>query len=418
MRIIRMLIALLLPVFAGEPAFCMDVNILIATRNSRIPSYAELNKGEVYLVFAKLASAIPGNNIKNVEKVIEEKFKDSSPGNIIKEQVLSVFRSEQEVMDIDAGKPTLILFNEMFFGRDYALKRESVDSIVNCYRDFAEFFANVYLYIDFLYKDKMCIDYTKQVEVSQKRYQQIRSLEAENATFTGFSSIWFRQLGPPNYTGFNKGYLDLVLSNGVDSDVFGGTLLFNQIKIFFNGKELGFYNKSSFCSESLFDFVEQIPSTFLAEIRLKRKVPFYMIGDFTINWLKDHDPLLDDITSLICYDTDAILNLEDQPSKKQVCLFASNTYDTLLASIYDRKERKGIFDHIYICSDPKGKAPCNMESLNSKTIGAYQFAITGAFSTDAENFIPLKSVPLLKMQEFKFPKEMPTNSYRIYGFKI
>ena len=150
-----------------------------------------------------------------------------------------------------------------------------------------------------------------------------------NESFTGFSSIWFSEYGAPNYTGFNALYLNLLLNNDVSSSTFGNELLFNQIKILFNGKEIGFYNKSSFCSESLPDFI--------SSLTFRRKIPFYVIGDFNIHWIADHSAVLDNITSLICYDTDALLNLPEQPLPKQLCLFTSNTYNTLLASINDRK---------------------------------------------------------------------------------
>lgn len=90
----------------------------------------------------------------------------------------------------------------------------------------------------------MCEEYREQINISKARYGQICALEAKNEQFTGFSSIWF-QMGPPNYTSLNKWYLELANSNKMGSDAFS-CLLFNQIKIFFEGEEVWFYNKSSF----------------------------------------------------------------------------------------------------------------------------------------------------------------------------
>lgn len=50
-NIARMLVAFLLSILsacAGESAYCMEVNVLIATRDSKIPACAEINKEEVY----------------------------------------------------------------------------------------------------------------------------------------------------------------------------------------------------------------------------------------------------------------------------------------------------------------------------------------------------------------------------------
>lgn len=417
-RIVWMFLLFVLSMCAEEAALCMEINALIATRESKISTYAEINKEEIYLVLAQLAKAVSPENVEEIGRIIQEKDFGDSP-DIIKEQVLSVFNSGHEQIGITSDKPTLVLFNEMFFGRDRALERGVVDFIISCYRDFSRFLKNTYLCIDLLYKDSLCEKYNEQVSVSKARYEQICNLEAKNEQFCGFSSIWFQMGLPPNYTSLNKWYLDLVSSKEVTGDVFS-CLLFNQVKIFFEGEEIGFYNKSSFCAESLPDFIgniskKEVPVCNVEGFCVQGKVPFYVIGDFNIHWIKDHNPVLDDITSLICYDTDAILNLDKQPPQKQICLFTSNTYNTLLASIIDRKN-KGVFDHIYVCSDPKG----TMLSKNiEKDEDICDFEIMGAFETADITFFPLKNIPPLGGFEFKFPPRGRTmNNYKICSFKL
>lgn len=128
--------------------------------------------------------------------------------------------------------------------------------------------------------------------------------------------------------------------------------------------------------------------------------------------------MLDNITHLICYDTDTVLNLKRLPSRKHICLFISNTYDTLFASINDRKN-KGDFDHIYVCSDPKRIIPNKIEQLKIDDLNKCVFAITGIFSTSDNNLVPLKNIPEFMRFDFCFPPKGRTiNDYKIYGFEL
>lgn len=264
----------------------------------------------------------------------------------------------------------------------------------------------MYLYIDFLYSDVLQDCYRPQVEASIERYKRIDAEERKSSSFSGFSSIWFSGFGPPNYTGFNAQYLDLVLK-GVDDPVFGRRLLFNQIKVLVDGNEVGYSNKSSFCGESL--------GSFINGSSLSANVPFYVIGDFAMHWTGAHSQLLDNVTSLICYDTDVILNLpvQQQPNKKELCLFISNTYNTLPTSIEDRKKRFGIFDKRYACADPNGGL---IRGAIKDSVKAY---MTGVFETTDKNLFPLTAVAPMSVFCYQFPiAAMAINEYKINVFKF
>ncbi len=308
---------------------------------------------------------------------------------------------------INSSNPFIIIFNEMFFGRDNAINKNSVHEIIDVYNRFQEFFKNTYLFVNFLYKDAMNEMYVEQVEISKKRYQQIKQFEKDNPSFRGFSSIWFN-IGhyPPNYTSYNLRYLNLLLSGSdISKEPFENVLLFNQTKIFSQGKEIGFYNKSSFCGESLTDFIFRDS--------FKAKVPFYVIGDFQIHWEVEHDSRLDQITNLICYDTDALLNLPISYPPKKLCLFMSNTYNTLFESVSDRYKKYRVFDSVYICADPKG--------VTVPKTGTYELnrlELTGAFKPACKVF-PIKAFAPNFHYDFSFPsKESEVNRYSIRGFQI
>lgn len=159
-----------------------------------------------------------------------------------------------------------------------------------------------------------------------------------------------------------------------------------------------------------------MPVREVGDFLVQKRVLFYVIGDFSVHWVRDHDALLDGIANLICYDTDVILNLDQQPSKKQVCLFTSNTYNTLLASIKDRRDKKGVFDCIYVCSDPKGVM---LSKKREREGDILDFNMVGVFKTTAEVFFPLENIPSVGEFEFVFPpRGRVMNGYKIYGFEL
>lgn len=72
-------------------------------------------------MFAQLAKMIPGNDIGEIRWILQEK-EFGGPSDFMKGQILSMFDSKRETVAIAPDKPTLILFNEMFFGRDRGLR--------------------------------------------------------------------------------------------------------------------------------------------------------------------------------------------------------------------------------------------------------------------------------------------------------
>lgn len=393
----------------------LPANCVIATRNTCLPtvssfasaSYGKMSTEEVYLVFAELARVISGN-----EEAVYKKLTEKLGVSFLANKAIQAFKSKKLMNPstsaslLKTDKPAIVLFNEMFFGRDVALSKLEVDGITGCYRDFLEFFPNTYLYINFLYKDKFNPSYGSQIEISKQRYAQIQKKEVLTGGWTPFPSIWIDQhpYDPKkHYTDmFNGKYLDLVNSKDIASDIFAGELLLNQTKIFYKGEEIGFYNKSSFRGESMSDF--RIGSTFKT-----KGIPFYVIGNFTTTWLSDHDTLLDNITNIICYDVDAMLGLSLPIPQKNFCFFASNTHTDFVASVKDRAEKHKVFDKTYICSDAEGRIGGigGFVSIDAD----YSGAISGIFTASPALF-PLTAVPPTDILSFQFPG----SNYNMYLF--
>lgn len=390
----------------------LPVNCIIATRNvEAFPlvsvSYGKMSKEEIRLVFAGLAFIISGNE----EAVLKKTTKDLATSSLLN-YVKKAFKEKKLVRFYDTpllnkNKPTVVLFNEMFFGRTIPLSRSEVDDIVNCYKEFLEFLPNTYLYINFLYKDKFSQSYNSQIEVSRRRYAEIQKNEVSTGGWDPFPSIWIAQHPSDpkqHYTGtFNGVYLKLVNSEDIASDTFRENLLFNQTKIFYEGKEIGFYNKSSFQKESILDFNDGS--------KFKEKgIPFYMIGNFATIWLADHDPLLDDITNVVCYDVDAMLRLSGPIPLNNFCFFASNTHTDFVASVRDGAKDHRVFKKACVCSDAEGRIG-GLNGFESIDAG-YRGAISGIFTATPKTLFPLVATPPAGTLSFKFPK----SNYSMYIF--
>ena len=266
-------------------------NVITVSRDTTAASYNRLSEEEIHLVFKGLASLISDELTKEVEK--------GSP----------------------AIKPTLtiVVFNEAFFGQDKPLSKEEVDKITDIYKEL----PNTYLYMNFLYTDtyteKNAEEYGPQIEISKRRYTEILTQEGDKTLTTIMQPTFVfggriqecienGDLESEVYVEKEKSYLGTSQRETIE---FEHPLLFNQIKIFYGGKEIGYYNKSSFCNE-IPDFLE-----------LDKK-PYYVIGNFNTIY-KETSPL--QIDCLTCYDIDVVT--KDQMPKKDICVFVSNTSASL-----------------------------------------------------------------------------------------
>lgn len=376
--------------FCSQFARCMDVNFIVATREAGARQtrfglfpleYNKIDIREVSLVFASLARSIGLHDNKKIRDKLVIIAGTSDPMGII--------RSFDEAnhfsnLPINLNKSIVVLFNEMFFGKESALEKNEVDEIIACYNNFLEFFSpDTYLYINFLYKDKVSSDshINKQIETSKCRYKEIAEKEAPIfATSGAIASIFFEV--PKQRTrefhydqsNFNGKYLRLVNNHKVDSDVFRGELLINQTKILFQGKEIGFYNKSSFNEECLLYFKE-------GDTFKEMGIPFYLIGNFSTVWYEAHNPLLDTITSIVCYDVD--VGAKELPPSK-IFMFASNVHTDFAWSLGNR----GIVDDCYVCADATGViSGINVDVMNTD----YSGAVSGMFMPSKKLF-PLKGI--------------------------
>jgi hypothetical protein len=414
-------------VFSVGQLFSMSMNVVTITRENKTSSYGKLNFEEILLVFAQLARCIPDNEVSKIEALLQKTIEDdigtdsaiSAKRNPLKELAMREFKKDYKAV-IDPKKATIVLFNEMFFGKTAALEKMEVDRIILCYQKFVPFLSGIYLCINFLYRDSMQVPYEEQVKTSMSRYEEIMKVEMARKPGCGeFVSVTFGSYNSPDnyYTdqkmsslAFNGKYLSSILEHGKSKEVTvdNGSLLFNQTKILFSGDEIGFFNKSSFSQESLPDFLTWDGKNFVQKL----KVPFYMIGDFQIHWLKEENPLFKEISHLICYDTEAMLNFKTLPSKK-FCLFISNSYNTLPASIADRRKKHGVFDEYYICADATGVFLDEKQVTfmsNIKNIAN----ITGIFKTTQNALFPLQSIPYTSQLAFSFYQ----NAYTIYTYNL
>jgi hypothetical protein len=252
-----------------------------------------------------------------------------------------------------------------------------------------------------LYEDAVSGLYAEQIARSKNRYRSILEQEKTSGNFRFISVSVDTDNGSVNYNnydGINGLYLQYAADEEIEGAIFQGRLLFNQTKIFFGDRELGFFNKSSLRGESRFDFEkpirQQVKEGFpTGNGKFRTDFPFYVIGDFATFPLVI-DPPVGHGRILICYDVDALLNLPvDDP--RSFCLFASNTHPDLLASIVERKEKGDEqemvgFDGMYICADSEGRSTDDLSYLSDdKEMSVYGKAVTGVFETSLPSLLPL-----------------------------
>ena len=123
------------------------------------------------------------------------------------------------------------------------------------------------------------------------------------------------------------------LKKGKNEPADKAKILFNQTKIFYDGKEIGHYNKSSFA-----DDVKDLHKY------------YYVIGDFKTYWEKDA-PILP-VRCLICYDALMITHnkkYSDASTPHKITMFASNPYYTLPTDI--KTSQQNPKDQYYVCAN-------------------------------------------------------------------
>lgn len=341
-----------------------DCNVIIVTRDVGEDSvgYNRLDEAEINLIFAQLSRCFmcASDEDAGVRAKLEEKVADS----VLARDILSCFEdSSSSAMNckVDHGKYSIVLFNEMFFSKDEALTKEEVDKIVNCYRAFS-FPRNTLAYINFLYKDNIKPEYKEQLAVSNAVYNGIFAwFNKWDYPFMNFMGEGVQQqlisLESPGMR-YYKNYIEQAMK-GV-STFFAAELLFNQTKIFLGMEEIGYYNKSSYCMESLSDFKEGDKFKHIG-------VPFYVIGNFDTTLSSSAAPIhvINSLQNLVCYDMDVRRNFHPSMAEKNTFLFASNTYPTDLISLNNG---------MWICADSKGidfswcEAPFTAHGLNEDSV--------------------------------------------------
>jgi hypothetical protein len=130
-----------------------------------------------------------------------------------------------------------------------------------------------------------------------------------------------------------------------------------------------------------------------------------VIGNFKTEWQAEHDPLLDQITNLICYDVDAMLSFPKPIPARDFCLFASNTHTDLVPSIKDRLSMCKVFYRIHVCADAEGRT-------DLVTLGAdhHEEAISGLFIAGSSLF----SLTAIPSNALRF--QSPGSNYGMYIF--
>lgn len=242
-------------VFAGK----QKIRVITITRNSSTYGYGKLDTGEINLIFAQLAACMSD------QKAIQDLLMARTEGSALQQDILRKYTENIEKQTITPSNMTIILFNEMFFGKDFALTKSEVDYIISCYQAFHKFLPNTFLHINFLYKDVYSKFYEAQLQESYEVYKEICG-KVYPFSFINFIDNYENK---KENDALCKEYIEKILASGI-----APTLLFNQTKVFFGGYEIGFYNKSSHYLESIADFIDENETT------LKTDFPFYVIGNF------------------------------------------------------------------------------------------------------------------------------------------
>ncbi len=330
-----------------------EYNVITVSRDTTAASYNRLSEEEVHLVYAQLAQCI-----------IPEVYTSTlAPKGGWSTQAKAIL--EKPVIKIvNPGIPTIVVFNEAFFGQDKPLSKEEVDKITNIYKEL----PNTYLYMNFLYTDTYIEgnkeEYDPQIKISKERYREILTKEGDKTLTTIMQPSFIfggriqecienGDLESEVYVEKEKSYLGTSQRETVK---FEHPLLFNQIKIFYGGKEIGYYNKSSFCNE-IPDFLE-----------LDKK-PYYVIGNFNTIY-KETSPL--QIDCLTCYDIDVVT--KDQMPKKDICVFVSNTSASLPLTLNNFNGPGTKLSKFYICADPKSETESkNISGILSNVRNSFEY---------------------------------------------
>lgn len=295
-----------------------NYNVITVSRNTRDANYDKLAPEEIRFVFDQLS-----------ELISDEPLKEAKTGDPSKKLPL-----------------TIVVFNEAFFGQYKPLSKKEVDEITSCCKEL----HNTCLYMNFLYTD-FCTkenkeEYVPQIEISKIRYTEILAQEGNKNLGTikqpsfVFSDRVLNCIEEKNfdelaYSELEKELLKSFRDDGVSLEQ---PLLFNQTKIFYGGKEIGYYNKSSFCNE--------IPDF----LKLDKK-PYYVIGNFNTIY-KERCPL--QIDCLTCYDIDVVSNgcYQRYMEGKSIFAFSSNSSCSLPCALFDIYGVLASKKILFICSDP------------------------------------------------------------------
>ena len=355
-------------VFAGK----QNIRVITITRKNSAYGYGKLDTGEINLIFAQLAACI--NNQKVIHELLLSRTKDSAlQKDILQKYIENI---EKQPITPSSHNVTIILFNEMFFCKDSALTKSEVDDIISCYQAFHKFLPNTFLHINFLYQDAYSKFYEIQLQESYKVYKEIynKVYPFSFMNFIDYSEDDDEEDYKENKKrndALCKEYIEKILASEIAS-----TLLFNQTKVFFDGYEIGFYNKSSYYLEAIAEFLDETRNS------LKTEFPFYVIGNFnshcseflTLSKSWEHalgcKMWMDNIINFICYDIDAIENdvSYNKVKAKNLVLFASNSHYGLLASISHNPlvyTTDTTWAKSLIYADPEG---AEFESLDNKAI--------------------------------------------------
>ena len=393
-----------------------NIRVITITRKNNSYGYGKLDLGEINLVFAQLACCM--NDPKAIYDVLVSRTKDSP----LHKDILKKYEENMGKQPLTSHNMTVILFNEMFFGKDSALAKSDIDYIISSYQAFCKFLPNTFLHINFLYKDVSSRAYEIQFKESREVYKEIKTGEYP-FSFINFIDVYeceekYEEENKKRNDALCKEYIEKILASKI-----APTLLLNQTKIFFGGQEIGFYNKSSHYLEAIAEFMDETRTTLRADF------PFYVIGNFASHYSEflDLSPSwehvaackmwMNNVTNLICYDIDAIENNVPYKRKaKDVVLFASNSHYGVLAGITGNPSTYITGERLpaksFICADPEGVELAESVKGKDEKILSEEEAITGIFRMNSKNIFPIDPIKALSSLNFSFgPNEYIIDVY-------